>query len=166
MAINNRFKHKEISYVIKDKKQSLLVEPGEIAEGWQEYLEDLLNSERTICDGGERDREYQLSEDSDEGWNVTGQELRTAIKAMKNGKATGEDGIPVELIKSAGRAAETRLLDILNTVFSTERVPKDRQCEVVCPIFKKGERTDCKTTKEYCCCHILVKFITELLNSA
>ena len=63
---------------------------------------------------------------------------------MKNGKATGEDGIPVELIKSAGCAAETRLLDLFNTVFSTERVPRDWQCGVVCPIFKKGERTECK----------------------
>jgi len=29
------------------------VEPGEIAERWREYFEDLLNSERAICDGGE-----------------------------------------------------------------------------------------------------------------
>jgi len=35
------------------------------------------------------------------------QELRTAINAMKNGKASGADGIPVELIKSAVHAAET-----------------------------------------------------------
>ena len=66
---------------------------------------------------------------------------------MKNGKATGEDGIPVKLIKSAVRAAETRLLDLFNTVFSTERVPRDWQCGVVCAIFKKGERTECKNHK-------------------
>ena len=97
-----------------------------------------------IFDGGEWDREYQLSEDSEEDWNIAEQELRTAIKAMKNGKATEEDGIPVELIKSAGRAAETRLLDLFNTVFCTKRVPKDWQCGVMCPKSKKGERTECK----------------------
>ena len=64
---------------------------------------------------------------------------------MKNGKATGEDGMPVELIKSAGRAAETRLSDLFNTVFSTKRVPRDWQYGVVCPIFKKEERTECKS---------------------
>ena len=144
MAKYYRGKNKEISYAIKDKEEKLLFEPGEIVERWREYFEDLLNSERAICDGGEWDREYQLIEDSEEDWNITEQELRTAIKAMKNGKATGEDGIPVELIKSAGRAAETRLLDLFNTVFSTERVPRDWQCGVVCPIFKKGERTECK----------------------
>ena len=63
---------------------------------------------------------------------------------MKNGKATGEDGIPVELLKSAGHVAETQLLDLFNTMLSTESVPKDRQCGVVCPILKKGHRTECK----------------------
>ena len=107
MAKTYRGKNKEISYAIKDKEENLLVEPGEIAERWREYFENLLNSERAICDGDERDREYQLSKDSEEDWNITEQELRIAIEAMKNGKATGVDSIPVEFIKSAGLAAET-----------------------------------------------------------
>ena len=65
------------------------------------------------------------------------------MRAMKNGKAMREDGIPVELVKVAGQTAMTELLDLFNTALRREEVPEGWQHGFICPIYKKGERTLC-----------------------
>lgn len=145
LAKNYRGKNKEITHAIKDKEQNLLVNPNEISERWREYFEELLNSgdDGANNDSNEEDLENQQSEYAQEDWNITEQELETAVKAMKTGKSTGEDGLPVEIIKAAGHTARKLLLDLCNTAFGKEIVPDDWQKGVVCPIYKKGERVRC-----------------------
>lgn len=143
LAKNYRGKNTEVSYAIKDKGQNLLVEPEAISERWKEYFEELLNSDGTTDDEFAEDIDQPREENQEQG-PITVRELESAMKAMKNGKATGEDGIPVEIIKSAGLVAKMQLVDLFNAVFRMEQVPEDWQRGVICPIFKKGERTECR----------------------
>ena len=136
MAKNYRGKNNEVSYDIKDKEDNLLVDPEKISERWREYFEDLLNPERSIDDNNEQDIDKSLEENQEE-WPITEQELQTAMRAMKNGKAMREDGIPVELVKVAGQTAMTELLDLCNTALRREEVPEGWQRGVICPIYKK-----------------------------
>ena len=53
-----------------------------------------------------------------------------------------------ELIKSAGRAAETRLLDLFNTVFSTEKSQEIGSVEWCVQYSRKGKERNAKTTEE------------------
>ena len=78
---------------------------------------------------------------------------------MKTGKSTGEDGLPVEIIKAPGHTARKHLLDLCNTAFKKEIIPNKWQRGVVCPIYKKGE------SYVSGCCHIQARFITGSLKN-
>ena len=74
---------------------------------------------------------------------ITLEELKAAISQMKRGKAAGDDGIPVEILKAGGSSAEQQLLVIHNIAYETECVPSDWQKRVICPLLKKGDKTSC-----------------------
>ena len=53
-----------------------------------------------------------------EGWNISDQELRRAIKMMKENKATDESGIIAEYLKALGERDVHTLRMLLNEVLS------------------------------------------------
>ena len=63
---------------------------------------------------------------------------------MKQGKAMGPDGIPVEVWKSLGEEGVDMLLDLLQKIFEQEKMPEEWRDSVIVPIFKeKGNIQDC-----------------------
>ena len=64
---------------------------------WKGYFDKLLNEEntRSIFDDG------VPNEGLTQG--ISRNEVKVAISRMKNGKATGMDGIPVDVLKCFGR---------------------------------------------------------------
>ena len=65
------------------------------------------------------------------------------MKAMKDRKASGDEGIQVELLKAGGIELVRALLDLFNRAFELEEIREDWQRGVVCPIKKKVEGTVC-----------------------
>ena len=63
---------------------------------------------------------------------------------MKRGKATGDDGLPVEIVKEAGEDAQKLLLEIMNDAYRREILPSEWQRGVINPIFKKGDKSLCE----------------------
>ena len=62
---------------------------------------------------------------------------------MKKSKATGDDDLPVELLKEAGEEAQKLLLAIMQDAYSQETVPPEWHRGVINPIFKKGDKAVC-----------------------
>ena len=129
----------ELTYAVKDKNGELLVEPDKIAERWKEYFQELLNVPDNIQEGagiddGERD------DNTDE---ISTEEVKRELKRMKNGKATGEDDLPIEIIKAGGEDAVDWLCKLFNCAYREEKTPKDWQRAVISPIYKKGDKQDC-----------------------
>ena len=54
-------------------------------------------------------------------------ELNAAIKSAESRKAVGIDGIPVDVIKIAGKKIRQRLLMLLNRIYKTGEIPDDFQ---------------------------------------
>ena len=75
---------------------------------------------------------------------VTKEEVRTAMKKMKNGKAVGPDDIPVEAWKCLGELAIAFLTKLFNGILESESMPSEWRRSVLVPIFKnKGDVMNC-----------------------
>ena len=61
-----------------------------------------------------RDEEYKP---------ITDEEVTHAMKAMKHGKAAGDDGIQVELLKAGRIELVQALLGLFNRAFELEEIP-------------------------------------------
>ena len=56
---------------------------------------------------------------------------------MKNGKASGIDGIFPDLIKAGGKVLITQMEELFRTVWDEESIPEEWQKNVIIPIHKK-----------------------------
>ena len=55
--------------------------------------------------------------------NTRNQQANVAISRMKNGKATGMDGIPVEAWKCLREEGIDMLWDLMNGVYEQDKIP-------------------------------------------
>jgi len=69
--------------------------------------------------------------------------MTEVISKMKNGKAPGIDNMTVELIKIGRSELLQRIFDLLLQIWDHERMPKEWEIGIICPIFKKGDRREC-----------------------
>lgn len=69
-------------------------------------------------------------------------EIARQIRRLKNNKASGEDGIVAEHIKSAGPNTVKEITQLIKHVWQTEKIPDDWKIALIHPLHKKGDRTD------------------------
>ena len=110
----------------------------DIQRRWKEYFERLLNEEN----------ERLIHEDGQPNEGATGgverAEVVRALAKMKNGKAMGPDGIPVEVWKVLGEEGIDLLWDLFEKIYEQEEIPDEWRNSVVVPIYKeKGDVQDC-----------------------
>lgn len=125
--------------ICKDKDGKLIAEDRLILNRWAEYFEEILNKPDTMETVEENVRigpEPYVEIPSVE-------EVRSAINRLKNGKAPGEDQLSPELIKKGGGALTAQVHDIVCSVWEKETMPNDWKTGVICPVFKKGDKTVC-----------------------
>ena len=68
-------------------------------------------------------------------------EIEKAINSLKNGKAVGKDGIPVEVYKYSP-AAKTLLMDLIKRIWQEESIPNDFGIAVFKMIYKRKGSPD------------------------
>ena len=95
------------------------MQPNDIANQWREFFDSLLN----VRGGDDLNEDVDLSTDSDEVFEeITEAEVLLAIARKKRGKATGEDDLPVEIVKEAGEEVHKHLLSIFRDAYTQEAV--------------------------------------------
>ncbi|XP_058465398.1 uncharacterized protein LOC131438975 [Malaya genurostris] len=70
-------------------------------------------------------------------------EIRKAVRQLKNGKAAGKDGIPAEFLKVESERLFYVLHQVIAMIWEGEEMPSDWLDGIICPIYKKGHRLDC-----------------------
>lgn len=119
------------------------MEEERIEERWKEYFSELLNVEDDDSETPMYEEEDQQIDEVDIYQPITTEEVKTAIRRIKNGKSPGIDGLHNEFFKT-GDTVQRWLTDIFNKAWEEERVPNEWRRAIICPIHKKGDKKRCQ----------------------
>ena len=110
-------KSRKRMWLIKNENDEEITDKQGILNTWQKYVEELYETRKrpTILD---IENETDISED-EKGFPILMEEVELAIKEIKNGKATGVDGIPIELVKCLGEGKK-EILSLCNKIYDED----------------------------------------------
>ena len=119
---------------IKDRNGMELTEAEDIKKRWQEYTEELYKKDLHDPDNHEAViTPTHLEPD------ILECEVRWALGSITTSKASGGDGIPVELFQILKDDAVIVLHSICQQIWKTQQWPPDWKRSVFIPIPKKGK---------------------------
>ena len=125
---------------IKDRNGIDLTEAEDIKKRWQEYTEELYKKD--LHDLDNQDGVITHLEP-----DMLGCEVKCALESIIMNKASGCDGIPVELFQILKDDAVKVLHLICQQISKTQQWPQDWKSSVFIPIPKKGNAKECSN---YC----------------
>ena len=124
----------------KDRNGLDLTQTEDIKKRWQEYTEELCKKELhnpNNHDGVITDLEPDILEC----------EVKWALETITTNKASGGDGIPVELFQILKGDAVKVLHSICQPIWKTQPWPQDWKRSVFIPIPKKGNAKECSNSR-------------------
>ena len=121
---------------IKDRNGRDLREAEDIKKRWQEYTEELC-------------KKYLYDPDNHDGTithlepDILEYEFKWALESITTNKASGGDGISIELFQILKDDAVKVLHSICQQTWKTQQWPQDWKRSVFIPIPKKGNQKEC-----------------------
>ena len=94
----------------------------------------------------------------------TKNELDNTIAKLKTNKAAGKDKLLAEFIKSTEEPTRKLLLRMINTIYSTNIVPKSWCLGIITPIHKEGPKDDPDNYRGICIGSALSKVLSTMMN--
>ena len=121
---------------IKDRNGMDIIDAEDIQKRWQEYTEELYK--KYLNDPDNHDGVITHLEPDILEW-----EVKWALRGITKNKASGGDGIPVELFQILKGDAVKVLHSICQQIWKTQQWPQDWKRSVFIPISKKGNAKEC-----------------------
>ena len=121
---------------IKDQNSMDLKEAEEIKKRWKEYTEELYKKDFNNPDNHDSVITH-LEPD------ILECEIKWALGSIAMNKASGGDGIPVELFQILKDDAVKVLYSTCQQIWKTQQWPRDWQRSVLIPVPKKGNAKEC-----------------------
>ena len=125
---------------IKERNGRDLTEAEDIKKRWQEYTEDLCKKDLHDPDNHDGMITHQEPD-------ILKYEVKWALGSITTNKASGGDGIPVELFQILKDDAVKVLHSICQQIWKTQQWLQDWKRSVFIPIPKKGNAKECSN---YC----------------
>ena len=131
--------------IVKDKEGNVISNNCDCLNRWKEHYSELLNKDpvphnsETSTAAANATTDLSISEDE-----VTLDEVRNAVKLLKNDRAAGICNITAEVLKFGGECMLRWLQVIINCVRISETIPDDWRRGIILPFWKrKGDRLTC-----------------------
>ena len=121
---------------IKDQNGMDLTEAEDIKKRWQEYTEELYKKDH-------HDPENHSGVITDLEPDILECEVKWVLESITTNKASGCDGIPVELFQILKDDAVKVLYSICQQIWKAQQWPQDWKMPVFIPITKKGNAKEC-----------------------
>ena len=112
-----------------------LTETEDIKKRWQEYTEDYTKKDHAL------NNHYGVI--TYKGPDILECEVKWALESITMNKASGGDGIPVELFEILKDDAVKVLHSVCQQICKTRQWPQDWKRSVFIPIPKKGNAKEC-----------------------
>jgi len=141
---------------VKDKDGNMIEDDDLKKARWKEYFSKLYNVQSPV-DRSILDELVAIHEGESAMPDFLVEEVRSAVATLKPRKAPGVDGISAELLQAGGKTMVTALHGLFWKIHKEEQVPDDWGKATITPIFKKGDKSDCKTTEVSVCSVFPVK---------
>ena len=127
-----------------------LTEVADIKKRWQEYTEEL--SKKYLQDPDNHDVMITYLEP-----DILGCDSKWAEGSITTNKASGGDGIPVQLFQILKDHAVKVLHSICQQIWKSHQWPQDWKRTLFIPIPKKGNDKNAQTTTDLHSSHTLIK---------
>ena len=121
---------------IKDRNSMDLTEAEAIKQRWQEYTEELYKKDL-------HDPDNHCGVVTHLEPDILDCEVKWALESITTNKASGDDGIPVELFQIRKDDAVKVLHSICQQIWKIQQWPQDWKRSVFTPIPKKGNVKEC-----------------------
>ena len=135
---------------LKTKEGSIIMDKEKILERWAEYIGELFEDNR---------KEHDVMKKNFAGPPIMKDEVREAMRKMKMGKATGPDGLSIELIEALEEFGIEKVTTLLNKIYDTGQIPVDMSRSIFIALPKKPGATDCELHRTIS----LMSHVTKLL---
>jgi len=130
---------------IKDRNSKILTEAEDIKKRWQEYPKNYTKKDLNVPDNQDGAITH-LEPD------ILECEVKWILGSITMNKASGGDGIPVDLFQILKDDAVKVLHSICQQIWKTQQWPQDWKMSVFIPIPKKSNAKECSN------CHTTVLF--------
>ena len=121
---------------VKDRNDMVLTEAEDIKKRWQEYTEELYKKD--FHDPDNHDGVITHLEP-----DILECDVKWALGSITTNKASGGDGIPVELFQILKVDAMKVLHSICQQIWKNQQWPRDWKRSVFILILKKGNAKEC-----------------------
>ena len=125
-----------------------LTEAEDIKKRWQGYIEELYKKDLHDPDNHDGVVTHTHLEP-----DILKCEVKQALRSITRNKASGSDGIPVELFQILKDDAVKELHSVCQQIWETQQWPQDWKRSVFIPVPKKGNAKECQLYSS----HTLVK---------
>ena len=155
---------KEI-FKLCDKTGVVSSNRSEILNIAREFYQELYTSAAPPPAGSdEQNRPIIRNVGSEDLPEISVEEIKAALKDLKNGKAPGEDGIPIEAIKEGGDELLTVIANMFNKCLEESRIPDSWNNAVVIVLHKKGDITKLGNYRPISLLSQLYKLFTKIIT--
>jgi len=125
---------------IQDQQGNIISKEEDILQCWKEHFQRVLNRDDPETEADITPAETALDIGTDP---PTLEEVKNAIKTLKNGKAPGIDQIHAEMMKAEEHFTPRLLTDILQRIWESEEAPSVWKTGLIVKLPKKGNLANC-----------------------
>ncbi|XP_050563412.1 uncharacterized protein LOC126912929 [Spodoptera frugiperda] len=144
--------------MIRDRNGSVIGESKDVLKQWKEYFENLFERDNSKDDEGNEGNECASVEE------IKIDEIMSAIKSLKVGKAAGYDRITTEMLIGGGGVIASLLYLLFNKCWRSGCVPGDWAKAVIVPLYKgKGSQQECKNYRGISLLSVVGKLYAKIL---
>jgi Reverse transcriptase (RNA-dependent DNA polymerase) len=169
IVASGRSLHKNKQHLSIGRRQitTLKAQDGSIVRNWDHLLDTVVEFYSALYkDDTDINSDLPVNgEYGDPLPEVTTTEVEYAIMCMKSGKAPGEDGLTIDVLKRAGRTVSEVLARLFTSCLHEENIPESWKNASIIILHKKGDTEDLKNYRPISLLPILYKVFTKILSN-